>query len=50
MRRPPRGHILVSQRLLTAVEHLVEAEPYKEVSLKGFHRTLSVYNVIAIKN
>ena len=44
------GQILVSQRLLGAVEELVEAEPLGELTLKGFHRPVSAYNVVQLKD
>jgi adenylate cyclase len=41
--------ILVSQRVYSAVEPLVEAETVGELSLKGFSRPILVYNVIGLK-
>ncbi len=43
------GQILVSRRLFGALEHQVEAEPVGEMSLKGFSRPVSVYNVTGLK-
>jgi class 3 adenylate cyclase len=43
------GQILVSQRIYTAVEGLTEAEPVGELTLKGFHRPVPAFNVIALK-
>jgi adenylate cyclase len=43
------GAILVSQRLLGRVEELVEAEPAGELSLKGFHRPVTAYNIVRLK-
>ncbi len=43
------GQILISQRLLSAVEELVEAEPVGELTLKGFHRPITAYNVLRVK-
>ncbi len=43
------GQILVSQRVLATVEGLVEAEPVGELSLKGFHRSITAYNVLRLK-
>ena len=40
------GQILVSRRLLTAVEELVESEPVGELQLKGFHRTITGFNIL----
>jgi class 3 adenylate cyclase len=43
------GQILISQRVHTEVEELVEAEPVGEVALKGFHRPVATYNVLGLK-
>jgi adenylate cyclase len=40
------GQILVSQRFLSTVEDLVEAEPVGKLELKGFHHPVSVYNIV----
>ena len=39
------GQILISRRLFGAVESVVRAEPVGELTLKGFSRPVSVYNV-----
>ena len=44
------GQILVSRRLLTAIEELIEAAPVGEMSLKGFSRPVNVYNVTGLKS
>jgi class 3 adenylate cyclase len=41
--------ILVSRRLYTAVESLVDAEPVGELTLKGFGRPVAAFNVRAAK-
>jgi class 3 adenylate cyclase/CheY-like chemotaxis protein len=43
------GQILVSQRLLGTVEDLIEVEPVGELVLKGFHRSITAYNVLGPK-
>jgi class 3 adenylate cyclase len=43
------NQILVSQRVYSAVEPLVEADTVGELSLKGFSRPILVYNVIGLK-
>lgn len=43
------GQILISQRVYTAIEDLVEVEALGEVALKGFHRPVVVYNVLHLK-
>ena len=43
------GQILISQRLYSAVESLVEAESIGELSFKGFHRPLQTYNIRGLK-
>jgi class 3 adenylate cyclase len=44
------GQILVSRRLLTAIEELIEAAPVGEMSLKGFSRSVNVYNVTGLRS
>jgi adenylate cyclase len=43
------GEILISQRALTAVEVLVEAEPVGELTLKGFVRPVIAHRVRGLK-
>ena len=43
------GEILVAQRLLANVEDLVDAESVGELTLKGFHRPVSAYNILRLK-
>lgn len=43
------GQILISQRVYTAIEDLVEVEALGEVALKGFHRPVTVYNILHLK-
>ena len=43
------GQILVPQRLFGKVEERVEAEPLGELSLKGIHRRVSAYNIVALR-
>jgi class 3 adenylate cyclase len=43
------GQILVSQRVYGRIEQSVNAEPAGEAALKGFHRTVSMFNVTALK-
>ncbi len=43
------GQILISQRLLGALEDLVEVEPVGELTLKGFHRPVTTHNVLRLK-
>jgi CheY-like chemotaxis protein/class 3 adenylate cyclase len=40
------GQILVSERLLEAVERCVEAEPVGQLELKGLRRPLSAFNLV----
>jgi len=42
------GQILVAERVLTAVESFVEAEPVGELALKGFRRPVATYNVMRL--
>jgi class 3 adenylate cyclase/putative methionine-R-sulfoxide reductase with GAF domain len=43
------GEILISQRLYAAVEDLVDVEPVREVTLKGFSRPMATTNVVGLK-
>jgi class 3 adenylate cyclase len=43
------GEILISRRLWGAVEDIVEAEPAGELTLKGFSKPVSAFNVLRIK-
>ena len=43
------GQILISRRALATVEELVEVEPVAELTLKGFHRPVTTYNVLRLK-
>ena len=43
------GQVLISQRLLGTVEDLVAAEPVGELTLKGFHRSVTAYNILGLK-
>jgi hypothetical protein len=43
------GQILVSRRLYTAVADLVEAEPLGELTLRGFARPVTAFNVLAAR-
>jgi class 3 adenylate cyclase len=41
------GQTLVSQRVRAAIEELVEMQPVGELELKGFHRPVPAFNVVA---
>ncbi len=41
--------ILISQRLYSVVEPLIEAEPVGELTFKGFHRPVQAYNIRRLK-
>jgi adenylate cyclase len=43
------GQILIPQRLLGAIEDLVDAESVGELHLKGFHRPITAYNILGLK-
>jgi adenylate cyclase len=43
------GQVLISRRLLATIEHLVEAEPVGKLALKGFHRPVTGYSVVRLK-
>jgi class 3 adenylate cyclase len=44
------GQILISQRLLSMVEDLVDVEPVGELSLKGLSRSVTAFNVVALRS
>ena len=44
------GQALVSQRLLSRMEEVIEAEPVGELNLKGFRRAITAYNVLGLKS
>ena len=44
------GQILVSRRVLATVEGLLDAEPVGEITLKGFLKPVSTFNVLRLKN
>ena len=44
------GQILIPRRLYSALEERIEAVPVGEMSLKGFSRPVSVYNVTGLKS
>ena len=43
------GQILVSRRVLSAVEHLVEAEPVGELALRGLSKPVPTFNILKLK-
>jgi len=43
------AEILISQRLYASVENLVEVEPAREITLKGFSRPVAAVNVVGLK-
>ncbi len=43
------GQILISQRLLGTIDELVECEPVGELTLKGFQRSVTSFNVLSLK-
>ncbi|HLA79278.1 MAG TPA: adenylate/guanylate cyclase domain-containing response regulator, partial [Vicinamibacteria bacterium] len=44
------GQVLLSQRVLTAVESLVDAEAVGDVSLKGISRPVKIFNLLRLKS
>ena len=43
------GQIVVSQRVYSAVEESVESESLGELALKGYSRSVTAYNVVALR-
>ena len=44
------GQVLVTQRVLAAVEDVVETEPAGAVELKGFHGPQHIYSLLAVED
>jgi adenylate cyclase len=44
------GQILLDQRTFAAVEEIVEVEPVGDLHLKGISRTVSAYDVVALRS
>jgi class 3 adenylate cyclase len=44
------GQVLVSRRFYGALEDLIEAEPVGELSLKGFSRPVTAFNVVGLRS
>jgi class 3 adenylate cyclase len=44
------GQVLITHRVMTAVESLVEAEPVGDVSLKGITRPVKIFNLVRLKD
>jgi len=42
------GKILISRRLLGTVEELIKVEPVGELTLRGFHHSVTTYNVLRL--
>jgi DNA-binding response OmpR family regulator len=43
------GKILVSERVFAETEHVVEAEPSGEVTLKGFGKPINAFSILSLK-
>ena len=43
------GQVLIEQRLYAEVEADIEAEPVGELTLKGFLRPITAFNVLAVR-
>ena len=43
------GQILISPRIFAKLEPLLDAESVGELSLKGFHRSVKAFNILALK-
>ncbi|WP_447985269.1 response regulator [Nitrospira sp. Nam74] len=44
------GQILVPKRLFSSVEPIIEADLIGDLSLKGFHRPITCYNIVGLKS
>ena len=43
------GQIVVSERVLSEVEELVDVEPVGELTLKGFMKPVAAFNVLNVR-
>jgi class 3 adenylate cyclase len=43
------GQVLISQRVLSAVEGAIESENVGELALKGYSRPITAFNVLALR-
>lgn len=43
------GQIILTQRVLSDVEGIVNVEQFGDLSLKGIHRPVAAYNVMRLK-
>ncbi|HWH75834.1 MAG TPA: adenylate/guanylate cyclase domain-containing protein, partial [Candidatus Binatus sp.] len=43
------AQILISQRLLASVDELIQVETIGELTLKGFHRPVPAFSLLALK-
>jgi class 3 adenylate cyclase/CheY-like chemotaxis protein len=43
------GQVLISQRLLVTIEDIVDAEPVGELTLKGFQRPITAFNLLRLR-
>src|SRR5262249_39722536 len=43
------GQILISRRVIATVDRLAEVEPLGEMTLKGFQRPVTVFNVLRLR-
>ena len=43
------GQILISRRVLTLVEEMVEAEPVGDLTLKGFAKPITAFNIVGLR-
>lgn len=44
------GQVLVSRRVFATVEDVIEVEPIGELSLKGFPKPVTTFNVLRFKD
>ena len=44
------GQILVPRRLFSSLEPMIEADLIGDLSLKGFHRPITCYNIVGLKS
>jgi adenylate cyclase len=44
------GQVLITQRVMGAVEQMVQAEPVGPLTLKGFHKAVPAFNVVSVRS
>jgi len=43
------GQIIIDKKTYSRIDHLIEVQSLEELSLKGFSRPISAFNIISLK-